>query len=126
STLLLLGVLVGLVAYIWFVDRNQPFGDAVERDKVFEGVAADDITELEIRAEDGETTRLTKTDGAWRIADPVMGDADADELSTIATTLAGLEIQSVIEEDAPDLVRFGLEPPRIEVGFRTAGADTMR
>jgi hypothetical protein len=126
STLLLLGVLVGLVAYIYFIDRNRPLEEAEERDNVFEGVTADDIEELEIRSEDEETTRLTKSDGQWRIVEPVTADADADELSTIATTLADLEIQSVVEEEAPDLQRFGLEPARIDVGFRTAGQDEMQ
>jgi hypothetical protein len=46
STLLLLIVLVGLVAYIYFVDRNQPLGDTVERDAVFAALEADDLEEL--------------------------------------------------------------------------------
>ena len=126
STLLLLGVLVGLVAYIYFVDRNQPLGDVEERDSVFEGVTAEDIEEIEIRSEDGETTRASRADGQWRIVEPEPGDADADELSTITSTLADLEIQSVIEENAPDLQRFGLEPARIDVAFRTKGQEAMQ
>jgi hypothetical protein len=126
STFLLLGVLVGLVAYIYFVDRNQPLGEADDRDSVFEGVTADDIAEVEIRSEDGETTRLTKTDGHWRIVEPVAADADSNELSTITSTLADLDIESVVEEEAADLQRFGLDPARIDVAFRTADQTEMR
>lgn len=126
STLFLVAVLAGLVAYIYFVDRHQPVGDAEERDRVFADLEADAIEELEIRAEDGDTTRLRRMDETWRIVNPVNGDADPDELSSITSSLATMEIQSVLEEDAADLVRFGLEPARIEVAFRTAGDEEMQ
>lgn len=126
STLFLVVVLVGLVAYIYFVDRNRPVGDTEALDTVFAELEADDIEEVEIKAEDGETTRLRRMDGTWQIVEPMETAADAEELTSITSSLATMEIQRVVEENAPDLMRFGLEPARLEIGVRAAGEEEMQ
>jgi hypothetical protein len=117
STFLLLGVLAGLVGYIYFVDSKKDT-NADTREKALPTVAADAIEEIEIKAEDGERTSLRKTDGQWKITEPVSADADASELSSITNSLADISIERVVEENPADLQRFGLDPPRIEVSFR--------
>ena len=121
STLVLFLVLIGLGAYIYFVDSKQPLGEAEKRDKVFSSVSSDDIEELEIKAEDGEKTRLKKADGKWTIVDPVNADTDGGEISSITGSLIDTEVQRVVEESPKDLKAFGLDPPRLEVGLRTKG-----
>lgn len=118
STLLLLVVLAGLVGYIYFVDWNKPADGGETKEKALPTVAADTIEEIQIKAEDGERTTLRKTDGQWKITEPVAADADAGEISSITNALGDISIERVVEENAPDLKRFGLDPPRIEVGFR--------
>jgi hypothetical protein len=44
----------------------------------------------------------------------------------ITSSLASLEMVRVVEEDASDLIRFGLDPARIEVAFRAADATEMQ
>jgi Domain of unknown function (DUF4340) len=126
STLLLFVVLVGLVAYIYFVDRNRPVSETEERENVFTGVAADDIEEIEIKAEDGERSLLRKAEGKWTIVEPVSAETDAGELSSITSSIADIDIQRVVEESPPDLKRFGLDPPRIDVAFRAKGQKDFR
>lgn len=118
STILLLVVLVGLVAYIYYADRNGGNGDDT-REKAFASVTAEDIQEVQIRSADGETSRVQKTDSTWRLVEPLQAEADESELSSIASSLATLDIQRVVDENAQDLKQYGLEPGRIEVGFRT-------
>jgi hypothetical protein len=117
STLLLLIVLVGLVGYIYY-DNRQEAGDD-ETEKAFASLAAEDIQEVQIKSADGETSRVQKADGAWRLVEPVQAEADESELSSITSSLASLEVQRVVDENAGDLAQYGLEPARVEVSFRT-------
>ena len=118
STLLLLVVLGGLVGYIYYLNRDGATdGDAKE--KAFTSVAAEDIEEVQIKSADGETSRAQKTNGSWRLVEPVQATADESELSSITSSLASLDMQRVVDENAPDLKQYGLEPARIEVSFRT-------
>src|SRR5262245_21768561 len=121
STLVLFLILIGLAAYIYFVDSKKPLGDTEKRDQVFTSVTSDDIEELEIKAEDGVKTRLKKADGKWTIVEPVNAASDAGEISSITSSLSNIEVQRVVEENPKDLKPFGLDPPRLEVGFRTKG-----
>jgi hypothetical protein len=121
STLLLLVVLLGLGAYIYFVDSKKPVGEADAKEKAFAGIKADDIEEIQIKSAMGETSRLRKSDGNWRIVEPVMADTDQGELSSITSTLPELDIQRTVTEEPSDLKRYGLDPVRIEVTFREKG-----
>jgi hypothetical protein len=128
STLILLLVLVGLVGYIYFYEMKRPAaGDKSEQKQKVFTVEAAAITEIEVKAASGERTVLKKTDGAWRVTDPISARADETEATGLVTNLASLEIQRVVEENAADLAPFGLAAPRIEVAFRKAGqADASR
>lgn len=114
-------VLAGLGAYIFFVDADRPVGTTAEKERVFANVAADDIEEVTIAKAGGERTRLQKKDGTWRIVEPVDAEADEGEVSSIAGSLATLDVQQVVDEQATDFARYGLEPVRIDVSFRTKG-----
>ena len=126
STLVLILVLAGLVSYIYFVDSERDGAADSEREKAFASVTAEDIEEIRITSADGETSRLTKADGTWKLVEPVQADADENELTSITSSLASLDIQRVVDENASDVTQYGLEPARIEVGFRTKGAQDMR
>jgi hypothetical protein len=120
STLVLLGVLGGLVAYIYFIDANRDPGAVDARPRAFE-VTADSIEALEIRNADGETVRLQKVNDAWQLTEPVAADGDGGVVGTVTSGLAGLEVQRVVDENPADLAQYGLDPARIDVGFRLQG-----
>lgn len=118
TLIILVAVLGGLLAYLYFVDAERPVGDFEEKPKVFD-VEADDIQALRIRSRSGETTELTKTDGNWRITSPIDAPADSTTVSGITSNLAALSIQRVVEENASDPGRYGLANPTLEVAFKT-------
>jgi hypothetical protein len=126
STFVLFAVLIGLGAYIYFVDRNRPLGEAEKRDLVFTDVKADDIEEIEIKPAEGTTSRLRKADGKWTIVEPISADTDAGEVSSITSSLADAAIQRVVEEKPADVKPFGLDPPRVEIGMRTKGQTELK
>jgi hypothetical protein len=117
STLILFVILAGLVGYIYYQDKN-PAADTDAKDKAFSSVKAEDIEEVQIKSADGETSKAQKTNGKWQLVEPVQATADEQELTSIASSLASLDIQRVVDENATDLKQYGLEPARVEVAFR--------
>jgi len=126
STLALLVILIGVVAYIYFVDSKQPVNDAEAKDKAFTGVNADDVEEMQVKSSEGETSRLQKIDGKWQLVEPLKVEADNTEASNIASSLAAIDIQRVVEENASNLKEYGLDPARVEVGFRVKGKTDLQ
>ena len=116
----LLILLVIAVAVGWFAyrDSQRPPESGPARDKVFD-VEADQIESLTVRAGSGDETRLQKTDGEWQIVSPVTAPSDTATVSGVASNLASLEIQRVVDENPPDLGEYGLDAPRVQVSFRS-------
>jgi hypothetical protein len=126
STLAGAVVLVGLAGYIYFVDSNRPVGEEDAKERVFATTASDDVEEVQIALAAGGTTRLQKIDGHWQIVEPIKTAADEGEVSSIAGSLATLDIQREVDPTASDLARYGLMPPRIDVSFRVKGEKEPR
>ena len=119
STILLVVVLAGLGGYIYFVDSKRPTPGTEARDKVFT-VEADAIEEISLKS-GGETTTLKKVDGTWKMTAPMQVDADQNEVSTLTSNIASLEVSRVIDENAANLGEYGLATPPIELSYKAAG-----
>ena len=123
SLLVLLVIGAAFGAYLYFVEsKRDPLASTDKREKVFT-VEADAIDELTVKSESGDTTTLKKTGTDWQIVAPTAARADAAESSGIASNLASLEQQRVVEESPQNLEDFGLAKPRIEISFKQAGKD---
>jgi hypothetical protein len=126
STILLLLVLGGLVAYIYFVDAKKPASGTETKDKAFAALDAGQIEEVQLKSESGETTRVQKTGETWKLVEPEAVEADSVALSTLTTTIAGLEVERVVDENPGDVKQYGLDPARVDVGFRVKGEKEFR
>jgi hypothetical protein len=116
-------VLIGLGAYLYFVESKRTPGDSEDaRDKVF-AVEADAIDEISVRSESGDRTTLRKTGTEWQIVEPAGLKPDPAEISSLTSNLSSLEIQRVLDENAANLDEYGLEPPRFDVAFKSGGQD---
>ena len=127
STLASIVVLAGLVGYIYFVDpRASPTrrgqGEGLRR----HARGRRHRGGRRSSSADGETARVQKTDGTWQLVEPAKAPADESELTSITSSLASLEMQRVVDENAGDLKQYGLEPARIEVAFRSKGQKDPR
>ncbi|MGE4161642.1 MAG: DUF4340 domain-containing protein [Vicinamibacterales bacterium] len=116
STAILGLVLAGVVAYLYFVDAERPLGEVDVKEKAF-AAEADAIETLTITNTAGETTRLTRQDGAWRIVEPVEAGADEAELASLTSSLSTLDIQRVLDDTGAEPAQFGLQPARVTVAF---------
>ena len=123
STLILVVVLAGLGAYIYFVDSKRPAagidGSSETKEKVFT-VDADKINELRITS-GGETALLRKSDAGWKMIEPTQIDADPPEVIGVATALTNIDIVRVVDENATNLEQFGLAKPATMVEFKADG-----
>jgi hypothetical protein len=123
STLVLVVVLAGLGAYIYFVDSKRPAagadGSPAAAEKVFT-VEADKINELRITYQ-GESSLLRKSDAGWQMVEPTAIDADPPEAIGVATALTNVDIVRVVDENAANLEQFGLANPLITVAFKAEG-----
>jgi hypothetical protein len=118
--LILLLIAIPLGWYAYHDSKKGPADAAPKRDKVF-SVDADKIDEVEIKSESGDRTTLKRKGTDWEIVQPVSAPSDESTVSGIASSLASLEIQRVVDENPADLKEFGLTAPRIEVAFKSGG-----
>jgi hypothetical protein len=124
STLALVVVLAGLGAYIYFVDSKRPAASSridgePAREKFFT-VETDKINEVKLTYQ-GQTTLLRKSDGGWKIVEPVQVDADPPEAISLAQAIANLESVRPVVDNPSDVTQFGLAEPPIVVEFKAEG-----
>ena len=123
STLILVVVLAGLGAYIYFVDSKRPAagpdGAVAVKEKVFT-VEGDKVNELRVTSK-GESALLRKTEGGWKLVEPAPFDADPPEVIGIANALGNVEIVRVVDENAANLEQFGLANPSVTVEYKADG-----
>jgi len=122
STIALAVVLIGLIGYIYFVDSKKPASGAAEvKAKAFT-VDADQIDEIQIRPASGGDSRA----GTWQLVEPEKTAADQGQLTNAASSLASLEVNGVVDDNPSDLKQYGLNPAKLDVGFRVKGQKDLR
>ncbi len=118
TTIVLLVVLGALGGYIFFYEAGRVPEDPNAKPRAFEQLASDTIQEIQIKNADGQTSRAQLENGNWQLVEPVKADADDGVVGTVTSNLSTLEVQRVVDENATDLKQYGLEPARVDVGFR--------
>jgi len=107
TTLILLLVLAGLGAYLYWVERPREQKEA-EAKKLF-SLKPEDVVEVHLRFQDREIL-LRKSGETWRLVQPIDAPADEITVKNLLNTIAECEVKRELE-DAADLKQFGLDPP---------------
>jgi Domain of unknown function (DUF4340) len=85
------------------------------------------ITQLALKKKDADPVLLTKSSsGDWQITQPKPFRADQSVVTSIASTLASLNSERVIEDNASDLQTFGLDQPALEVDLTEKDNKTQK
>jgi hypothetical protein len=116
NTLLLALLLIGLGAYLYFVESKQIEQES-KKEKVID-FNVDDVTAVALTYADREIT-LEKTDGAWRITKPVTAPADDITVKNLLHAVADAEAKKTIDQPPADLAPFGLSQPFVRVKVTT-------
>jgi uncharacterized protein DUF4340 len=120
SFLVLLVVAVALGGYLYY-DSKRPSEEGSKQEKVFPDLQSDKIDQVSVKAAGGDRTTVQKQGEGWQITQPTAVAADGGEISGITSNLASMEVQRVVDEKPADLKQYGLDPPRIEVAFKSGG-----
>ena len=125
STIALLVVLIGLGAYSYFVvSKKSADTTATKQEKLFPSLEASKIDELKVKSESGEVTTLKKEGESWNIIAPVQTRAADTEATGVANALGDIDVVRVVEENPTDLKVYGLDPPQLDVEFKSADGKT--
>src|ERR1051325_2613952 len=97
--LILLVLALGIGAYAYFVESKRETSDSPEtkRDKVWT-IDSSKIEEIDIKAANGELTKLKKNGTTWQIVAPQTMEADQDAVSTITMAVSSLESSKTIDD----------------------------
>jgi len=126
ATALLALAVAALGAFVWLYEIRGAEERAEEKEaakRIFRGVEADDVTAFALRTKEGQALRLEKTEGVWRILEPIAFPADATNAESVASTLASLRSEAVIEDPGPP-AEYGLEGEP-DVRFRADGEERV-
>lgn len=115
GTLILLLICAALGAYVYFYEIKG--GERREKEKQETNrlwkIESATVQQIDLITPQEHITAVRKSDKEWKITAPRAVDADSDELNRIAGSAAEITRESVLEENAKDLARFGLEPPQL-------------
>jgi len=122
-----LAVLGGL---LWWSNRaekakeGQPAKDAPP--KVVQ-IPEDQIRQIEIARKDGEPTVIRKNaSNKWEMAAPKPLGVDQEAANSVASALASLSSDRLIEEKAADLAQYGLTAPAVVVSVAKKDGKTEK
>jgi hypothetical protein len=84
-------------------------------------VVADDLASVQV-VSGGDQIQVVRSDGDWRLVEPIQDLADRDHVSNLVSNLNGLRIEQFVD-DGVDLAELGLDDPEYRVTLvRTEGA----
>ena len=113
-------LLAALIAYIFMVDDPKQAEKKTneEREKKVSELASRDIKHIILsNALAQEPITLAKTDTGWKIIEPIQTDADQTTMEGLVSTIEGIRISQVIDENPGDLSVYGLMNPLLTINF---------
>ena len=110
----LLAILGGLT---WWSNKKEADKSKTPADTTTKllTIPDDQIQEIKINKLTGETLAIRKENGKWQVTAPKPMPADQDAAGSMASTLANLSADKVVEEKAGDLKPYGLDTPTLDV-----------
>ena len=122
GTLILLLICAALGRFVYFYEikggETAREGRSRRPDRLWK-VESANIQQIDLVTPQEHITAVRKGEKEWKITAPRAVDADSDELNRIAGSAAEITRESVLETNAKDLARFGLEPPQLTLQVKT-------
>jgi hypothetical protein len=112
TTLILVLVLLGLGAYVYWVEYPQAQEEA--KKKTLIDFKADDATEVSLVYADREIV-LKKVGDEWRLSKPLDSLADSTTVKNLVNAIAECEVKKQLTETSTDLSQYGLDKPLVTV-----------
>lgn len=73
------------------------------------------VTEIDLKKKDGSTLTLKRENNKWAITSPEALPTDQDAVNSMASSLNPISADNVVEENATDFSKYGLNTPSLTV-----------
>ncbi len=123
TTLLLAVIFAGLGVYLYTIEVPTIEQETIRQQESQRLLPFDyrDITEMKVTTRT-ETIRLTRDDRRrWSIVEPIHAKGDSRAIGNMLRALELGKISRVIQEDAQDLSRYGLDSPNATIQLTAGG-----
>ena len=121
GTLVLLLVCLALGAYVYFYEIKG--GEQREKAKQAENqvwkLEDKSIQQIDLGSPGQRITAVRKNEKEWILTAPQQWDADSDELNRLAGSASTILRDEVVEQNAADLAKFGLDPAQFSLKLKT-------
>ncbi|MBV8552104.1 MAG: DUF4340 domain-containing protein [Acidobacteriaceae bacterium] len=112
-------VLAALSGAVWWAQKHPPKTDsgaaATSNSSKVVDVANAQIQSIDLAKKDGTNVTLAQNNGKWVITQPSQLQADQDAVSSLVSSLNPLTADSVVEDKAADVAKYGLTSPSLMV-----------
>lgn len=121
STLLLLGIALGLFIFVYTVEFKKPKDSETQSKNLGKKmmIQHDRIVKISLDYADAEYENIIcskDADGNWQIEKPINAKADQKEMDRIIYSVIGKNIQRILK-DQESVIEYGLDNPKITAIF---------
>jgi hypothetical protein len=113
---------LGLGAYIFFVERHKPTTDELKEQegKVFPGFDQAKARRVVVTNSHGRF-ELTKEKDTWKLTAPIADQANQSSVSSVLLALAGLKSERTLDGKGLKLADYGLDSPALSLTVSEEG-----
>ncbi|MFL6416311.1 MAG: DUF4340 domain-containing protein [Bryobacteraceae bacterium] len=112
-------LLVALSGAVWWSKRHPEAAQSSTANTPANPKLADipsaQIKSISIKKKDGSTVEVQKNKDKWTIAAPAEYRADQDAVTSMTSSLSPITADSVVEDKAADVAKYGLNAPSLTV-----------
>ena len=118
-TLILGGILLLCLLYLYTVERPKAQRDAEEQTRATRlvGFTSADVRGMTLQYRGRKAVEIEKRDGQWWLTKPLHDRADQIEVEDVIRDLTVAKVTRVLNEPDSDLGQYGLSPPQLTLSF---------
>lgn len=122
-------LLAALSGAVWWANKHPQSGtSSTTADKTVKlvNIPADQLQAIEIKKKNGAAIDLKREGGPWKIVAPDSFAADQDAVSSLLSSVAPLNADSVIADNSAEAAQYGLTDPSLTVSLSRKGGKADR
>lgn len=124
NTLILLGVLVALGAYVYFFEMRKTEKPAANEPPAILSIAPDSVEKFEVKFVTATVSLSKGVDLKWTLQNPAKPETDQARVAGVVETLTALKAVRKIADTSSDLGAYGLQQPKLEAVLGLKGNTT--
>jgi hypothetical protein len=128
GTLILFVVCLALGSYLYFyeIKGGEQRAKEQEAENQVWKLESGTITRIDLITPAQHITAIRNGEKNWSITEPRPLDADSDTLTQMATSVANIRRENIVEQNAPDLAKYGLNPAQTSLSLKTRDGKEYR